>query len=136
MGGGRGGHLIEGLADNGQGWASGILYTARPTLFLLTSLQIGSYFSLYSFFLLIVFYSIQLLALFFLPIVISLFFKSCTFLFENSPYTVPPFILRTIQYTDRKENQIFLIYKEIQSGAVAKSYMRKCANISPYMRRR
>jgi hypothetical protein len=30
--------------------------------------------------------------------------------------------------TDKKENQIFLIYKEIQSGAVAKSYMRKCAN--------
>jgi hypothetical protein len=28
-------------------------------------------------------------------------------------------------YTDKKENQIFLIYKEIQSGAVAKSYMRK-----------
>ncbi len=25
--------------------------------------------------------------------------------------------------TDKKENQIFLIYKEIQSGAVAKSYM-------------
>ncbi len=25
----------------------------------------------------------------------------------------------------KKENQIFLIYKEIQSGAVAKSYMRK-----------
>jgi hypothetical protein len=45
-------------------------------------------------------------------------------------------------YTDKKENQIFLIYKEIQSGAVTKSYMRKgflihmrkCANISPYMR--
>jgi hypothetical protein len=44
---------------------------------------------------------------------------------------------------DKKENKIFLIYKEIQSGAVAKSYlrkgflnyMRKCANISPYMRR-
>jgi hypothetical protein len=42
----------------------------------------------------------------------------------------------------KKENQIFLIYKEIQSGAVAKSYMRKafliyekCANIPPYMRR-
>jgi hypothetical protein len=42
-------------------------------------------------------------------------------------------------YTDRKENQIFLIYKEIQSGAVEKSYMRKgfliysmrkCVNIS------
>ncbi len=28
-------------------------------------------------------------------------------------------------YTDQKENQIFLIYKEIQSGAVAKSYMGK-----------
>jgi hypothetical protein len=28
-------------------------------------------------------------------------------------------------YTDKKENQIFLIYQEIQSGAVAKSYMRK-----------
>ncbi len=27
--------------------------------------------------------------------------------------------------TDIKENQIFLINKEIQSGAVAKSYMRK-----------
>jgi hypothetical protein len=26
-------------------------------------------------------------------------------------------------YTDKKENKIFLIYKEIQSGAVAKSYM-------------
>jgi hypothetical protein len=29
------------------------------------------------------------------------------------------------KYTDKKENTIFLIYKEIQSGAVAKSYMRK-----------
>jgi hypothetical protein len=47
-------------------------------------------------------------------------------------------------HTDKKENQIFLIYREIQSGAVATSYiwkgfliycMRKCANISPYMRR-
>jgi hypothetical protein len=28
-----------------------------------------------------------------------------------------------VLYTDKKENQIFLIYKEIQSGAVAKSYM-------------
>jgi hypothetical protein len=27
--------------------------------------------------------------------------------------------------TDKKENHIFLIYKEIQSGAVLKSYMRK-----------
>jgi hypothetical protein len=28
-------------------------------------------------------------------------------------------------YTNKKENQIFLIYKEIKSGPVAKSYMRK-----------
>jgi hypothetical protein len=27
-------------------------------------------------------------------------------------------------YTDKKEYQIFFIYKDIQSGAVAKSYMR------------
>jgi hypothetical protein len=27
--------------------------------------------------------------------------------------------------TDKKENQILLIYREIQSGAVAKSHMRK-----------
>jgi hypothetical protein len=27
--------------------------------------------------------------------------------------------------TDKKENQIFLIFKEILNGAVAKSYMRK-----------
>ncbi len=28
-------------------------------------------------------------------------------------------------YTDKKDNKIFLIFKEIQSGAVANSYMRK-----------
>jgi hypothetical protein len=28
-----------------------------------------------------------------------------------------------LNFTDKKENKIFLIYKEIQSGAVAKSYM-------------
>jgi hypothetical protein len=28
-----------------------------------------------------------------------------------------------VYYTDKKENLIFLIYKEIQNGAVAKSYM-------------
>ncbi len=26
-------------------------------------------------------------------------------------------------YTDKKENKIFLIYKKIQKGAIAKSYM-------------
>ncbi len=29
----------------------------------------------------------------------------------------------SLYYTDKKENQIFLIYKEIQNEAVAKSYM-------------
>ncbi len=33
--------------------------------------------------------------------------------------------LYKVTNTDKKENQIFLIYKEIQSGAVAKSYMTK-----------
>jgi hypothetical protein len=32
---------------------------------------------------------------------------------------------RQIRYTDKKENQILLVYREIQSGAVANSYMRK-----------
>jgi hypothetical protein len=34
-----------------------------------------------------------------------------------------PFKPQIKRYTDKKENQIFLTYKEIQSGAVAKSYM-------------
>jgi hypothetical protein len=38
-------------------------------------------------------------------------------------------------YTDKKENLIFLIYKEIQSGAVAKSYMRKGFLIYEEMRK-
>ncbi len=38
-------------------------------------------------------------------------------------------------YTDKKENQIFLIYKEIQSGAVAKSYIRKGLPIYEEMRK-
>ncbi len=28
-------------------------------------------------------------------------------------------------YTDKKRNKIFLIYKETQTGAIAKSYMKK-----------
>jgi hypothetical protein len=32
-------------------------------------------------------------------------------------------IQKTGFYTDKKENQIFLIYEEIQNGAVAMSYM-------------
>jgi hypothetical protein len=38
-------------------------------------------------------------------------------------------------YTGKKENQIFLLYKEIQSGAVAKSYMRKGFLIYEEMRK-
>ncbi len=38
-------------------------------------------------------------------------------------------------YTFKIENQIFLIYKEIQSGAVAKSYMRKGFLIYEEMRK-
>jgi hypothetical protein len=38
-------------------------------------------------------------------------------------------------YTDNKENKIFLIYKEIQSGAVAKSYPRKGFLIYEVMRK-
>jgi hypothetical protein len=37
--------------------------------------------------------------------------------------------------TDKKENQIFLICKEIQSGAVAKSYMRNGFLIYEEMRK-
>jgi hypothetical protein len=38
-------------------------------------------------------------------------------------------------HTDEKENHIFLIYKEIQSGAVEKSYMRKGFLIYEEMRK-
>ncbi len=39
------------------------------------------------------------------------------------------------EYTDRKEKKIFLIYKKIQNGAVAKSYMRKGFLIYEEMRK-
>jgi hypothetical protein len=42
-------------------------------------------------------------------------------------------------YTDKKEKQIFLLYKEIQNGAVAKSYMTNSLliylRISSYIRK-
>jgi hypothetical protein len=38
-------------------------------------------------------------------------------------------------FTGKKANKIFLIYKEIQSGAVAKSYMRKDFLIYEQMRK-
>ncbi len=37
--------------------------------------------------------------------------------------------------TNKKENKIFLIYKEIQNGAVAKSYVRKGFLIYEEMRK-
>jgi hypothetical protein len=37
--------------------------------------------------------------------------------------------------TDKKENQIFLIYKEIQNGAIAKSFMMKGFLIYKEMRK-
>jgi hypothetical protein len=42
---------------------------------------------------------------------------------------------KNVLNTDKKENQIFLIYKGIQSGAVAKSYMRKGFLIFEEMRK-
>jgi hypothetical protein len=38
-------------------------------------------------------------------------------------------LLNTSANTDKKENQIFLIYKELQSGAAAKSYEEGLPNI-------
>jgi hypothetical protein len=35
--------------------------------------------------------------------------------------------LCAIAYIDKKENKFFLIYKEIQMGSVAKSYLRKAS---------
>jgi hypothetical protein len=39
-----------------------------------------------------------------------------------------------VAYTDKKENKIFLIHKEIQNGAVTTSYMRKGCLIYEEMR--
>ncbi len=56
--------------------------------------------------------------------------------FEDDNFTFPPegfnldfqsdrFEIRKVSYTDKKRIWNFLIYKEIQMGAVAKSHMRK-----------
>ncbi len=42
---------------------------------------------------------------------------------------------KIMYYTDKKENKIFLIYKEIQKGAVANSYIVKYLRISSYIRK-
>ncbi len=51
------------------------------------------------------------------------------------PHTVICAWHELVLYTDKKENKIFPIYKEIQSGAVAKSYMRKGFIIYEEMRK-
>jgi hypothetical protein len=40
-----------------------------------------------------------------------------------SPWSLPPVGSGGFLCTDEKENQIFLIYREIQNGAVAKPYV-------------
>jgi hypothetical protein len=47
----------------------------------------------------------------------------------------PNFYTLVTLYTNKKENQIFLIYKENQKEAVAKSYMRKGFLIYEEMRK-
>jgi hypothetical protein len=60
---------------------------------------------------------------------------------NNSSSTIPVLMFKPLRereagrYTDKKENLIFLIYKEIQSGAVPKSYMRKGFPICEEMRK-
>jgi hypothetical protein len=47
----------------------------------------------------------------------------------------PSIIRQKSFHTDKKENIIFLVYKEIQMGAVAKSHMRKGFLIFEEMRK-
>ncbi len=49
------------------------------------------------------------------------FIISATIIEKPKLLECPPDV--AFPWTDKKENQIFLIYKEIQNGAVAKSYM-------------
>jgi hypothetical protein len=67
---------------------------------------------------------------------------SCTYrevpIASHTPGPIPSTasLLLTLQaYTDKKEKKIFLTIKEILSGAVAKSYMRKGFLISEEMRK-
>jgi hypothetical protein len=47
----------------------------------------------------------------------------------------PPAACPPARYTDKKKIKFFLIYKEIQSGAVAKSFLRKGFLIYEEMRK-
>jgi hypothetical protein len=73
---------------------------------------------------------------------ICLRFVLPTSLNKGLSFFIPlPISILSFDYTDKKENQIFLIYKEIQNGAVAKSYitngllMGKYLCISSYIRK-
>jgi hypothetical protein len=66
------------------------------------------------------------------PLKISLYIKKMLFSFLSVCWHVIKGchssrinVLSNATCTDKKDNQIFLIYKENQSGAAAKSYMRK-----------
>jgi hypothetical protein len=59
--------------------------------------------------------------------------KTCKLLFKSTVQCTSSFL--TILYTGKKENKIFLIYKEIQKGAVAKSYMTIYLHFSSYIRK-
>jgi hypothetical protein len=74
------------------------------------------------------------------PLLVSSPSVSCSFFWCNSSSVLVPYffcpvpllsVLRSLLHcscsmcTDKKENKIFLICKEIQMGAVAKSYMKK-----------
>jgi hypothetical protein len=50
-------------------------------------------------------------------------------------YTVWMLKYFVLRHTDKKENKIFLIYKEIQMGSGAKSYMKKGSLIYEEMRK-
>ncbi len=55
--------------------------------------------------------------------------------FENRPPTNQSDSQLWTVHTDKQENKIFHIYKEIQNGAVAKSYMKKGFLIYEEMRK-
>ncbi len=61
--------------------------------------------------------------------------KYLELIFRNELFKGSITHLLILSYTVKKENKIFLIYKEIQSGAVAKSYMRKGFLIYEEMRK-
>jgi hypothetical protein len=58
------------------------------------------------------------------------------FIFPHHVLFVPvPLSFCHVPFTDKKENEIFLLYKEIQMGSVAKSYIRKGFLIYEEMRK-